>query len=457
MAEIAYAKTADGAHLAYSVAGDGPVAILYTSAFTISIDSFDDEPHVAHMWRRLASFARLVRFDSRGIGLSDPIDASNPPSTAATATDMISVMDAAGVEQACVIAESGAGASAIEFAASHPERAHSLVLANAAAKFARADDYPYGYDEEVIESFLAQNMDPMNPWTVESSGIDAEVDAGADDLSIIVPSMQHDVRFREWWSRASRRGASPATARAIVGRNTRADMRDRLPDIRVPALVLHSAANLFVPVDLGRYLGRSIPGATYVEVSGADAAMWGADVDEYVDHIEEFVTGRRTSAAERVLATVLFSDIVGSTERAAALGDRAWRAILDSHDAIVRAELARYNGREVNTTGDGFVAAFESPTPAVMCGRAIVNAAAAAQVPVRIGVHTGECERRGDDLAGLAVHIAARVGALAAPGEVLVSRTVRDLVGGSALRFVDRGTHELKGVPDAWQLFALES
>jgi class 3 adenylate cyclase len=185
--------------------------------------------------------------------------------------------------------------------------------------------------------------------------------------------------------------------------------------------------------------------------------LWGEHADDFIDQIEEFLTGRRTSAAERVLTTVLFSDIVGSTERAAALGDRAWRALLDSHDAIVRAELTRYGGNEVNTTGDGFVAAFESPTSAVRCGRAIVNGAAAAQVPVRVGVHTGECERRGDDLAGVAVHIAARVGALAAPGEVLVSRTVRDLVSGSELRFVDRGTHELKGVPDTWQLFALVS
>ena len=454
MTEISYAKTTDGAHLAYSVVGAGDIDILYTSAFTISIDSFDDEPHVAHMWRRLASFARLVRFDARGIGLSDPIDARSPPSIAEAVDDMLAVIDAVGATQVCVVAESGAGAPAIEFAAARPDRVRALVLANGAARFARADDYPYGYDAALIESFLAENTDPMEKWTFDDGATDGDT---GDDVAVIVPSLRHDVRFRDWWVRASRRGASPASARAIVGRNTGADMRARLDDIRVPTLVLHGAGNVFVPVDHGRYLGRSIPGATYVELAGADAAMWGADVDEYLDHIEEFLTGRRTSTPERVLATVLFSDIVGSTERAAALGDRAWRALLDSHDAIVRAELTRYGGTEVNTTGDGFVAAFESPTSAVRCGRAIVNGAATAQVPVRVGIHTGECERRGGDLAGVAVHIAARVGALAAPGEVLVSRTVRDLVGGSDLRFVDRGTHELKGVPDNWQLFALES
>ena len=232
-------------------------------------------------------------------------------------------------------------------------------------------------------------------------------------------------------------------------------MRDRLAQIKAPTLVLHSVGNRFCPVDLGRYLGDHIPNAKFVEIASDDDAIWGLDVDDYIDHIEEFVTGRRGSGAERVLATVLFSDIVASTERAAALGDRAWRA-LDAHDSIVRAELVRYGGREVNTTGDGFVASFASPTQAVACGRAIVDAAAAAQVLVRVGIHTGECEQRGNDIAGLAVHIAARVGALAAPGEVLASRTVRDLVGGSGLRFTDRGEYELKGIPDAWHLFALE-
>jgi class 3 adenylate cyclase len=448
MSEIAYARTVDGAHIAYSIAGAGAIDVVYTGGYMISIDSYDDEPHVAHMWRRIASFSRLVRFDMRGVGLSDSIDANRPPTIAEAAADILTVIDAIGATRVCLVGDSGAGSPAIELAATHPERLHSLVLVNSAARYARGDDYPYGYPPEFIANFLAQNTDPMEHWTTD--------DDGGDDVALIVPSLADDVRFREWWTRASRRGASPATARAIVGRNTWVDMRERLAQISAPTLVLHGRENLFVPVDLGRYLGANIPNATYVEIASADSAMWGSEVDAYVDQIEEFVTGRRTSSAERVLATVLFSDIVGSTERAASLGDRAWRALLDAHDAIVRAELARYGGREVNTTGDGFVAAFDSPTAAVACGRAIVHAAADAQVPVRVGIHTGECERRGDDLAGLAVHIAARVGALAVPGEVLTSRTVRDLVSGSDLRFVDRGTHQLKGVPDAWQLFALE-
>jgi class 3 adenylate cyclase len=449
MTEIAYAKNAEGAHIAYSVIGSGPIDLLYAGGWTISIDSADEEPHVAHMWRRLASFARVIRFDLRGVGLSDPIDASRPPSIEESAGDLLAVADAAGAERVCLLTDGGVAGRTVEFTVRNPHRVAALVFVNSAARIMRDDDYPIGYSERVIDAFLAQNTDPSAQWTA--------ADSGGDDVSLIVPSLQDDVRFREWWVRASRRGASPAVARAIVGHNIRADVRHRLADIDAPVLVLHSVRNQFVPIELGRYLAAHIPGARLVEIDTADSGIWGRHADEFIDHIEEFLTGRRTSAGERVLATVLFSDIVGSTERAAALGDRAWRALLDAHDAVVRAELTRYGGTEVNTTGDGFVVAFESPTSAVLCGRAIVNGAASAQVPVRVGVHTGECERRGDDLAGVAVHIAARVGARAAPGEVLVSRTVRDLVSGSELRFVDRGTHELKGVPDAWQLFALES
>jgi class 3 adenylate cyclase len=449
MARIEYAKTADGAHVAYSVIGDGPIDLIYTGGYTISIDSYDDEPHFSRMWRRFASFCRLIRFDMRGIGLSDPIDANDPPTIQDTVADMVCVIDAVGAAKVCVLGISGAATSAIELAVTRSDRVSSLVLVNSAARYVRGDDYPYGYEQEFVDSFLAANMDPSTQWTLDGGD-------DLDDVALIVPSLKNDVRFREWWNRASRRGASPAMARAIVGRNVNADMRDRLAHISMPTLVLHAGRNVFTPVELGRYLGEHIPNAKYVELASADDAMWGLDADEFVDQIEEFVTGRRGSGGDRVLATVLFSDIVASTERVAALGDRAWRALLDTHDTIVRTELARYGGDEVNTTGDGFVASFESPTQAVRCGRAIVDAADAAQVPVRVGIHTGECERRGDDLAGLAVHIAARVGAQAAPGEVLASRTVRDLVGGSGLRFADRGEHTLKGIPDAWQLFALE-
>jgi class 3 adenylate cyclase len=352
------------------------------------------------------------------------------------------VLDACKVDRAVLVADSG-GIAAIEFAATRPERVVALVVVNGCARAMADEGYPHGHPREVIESFLEQNPDPDASWTF----------AGDDDFALIAPSMRGDAQFRAWWMRASARGASPASARAILGMTARGDVRDRLPAMNVPTLVIHRTDNLFVPVGLGRYLGEKIPGAQYVELPGADHAPWTAGADE----VEEFVTGQRSGGGERTLATVLFTDIVDSTGRAVALGDQAWRAYLDTHDAIVRPELHRYGGREVNTTGDGFLGAFDSPTKAVRCAHAIVTSSAANGIAVRAGAHTGECERRANDLAGLTVHIAARVAALAASGEVLVSRTVRDLVAGSGLRFIDRGEHELKGVPESWQLFALES
>ena len=441
-----YAKSG-GAHLAYSVVGTGALDLLYVSGFTLSIDSLDEEPHAAHYFRRLASFSRLIRFDARGIGLSDPIDAADPPTAASAARDVEAVLDACKVESAVIVGEGGGWIAAIELAATAPERVAALVVVNGSARMMEDDGYPHGYPREFIETFLEQNMDPDASWSL----------AGDDDLALIAPSMRDDAQFRAWWVRASARGASPASARALLSMTSRADVRARLPDVKVPTLVIHRTDNLFVPVGLGRYLADNISGARYVELPGADHASWTRGADEIVDEIEEFLTGHRSGAGERTLATVLFTDIVDSTGRAAALGDQAWRAYLDTHDSIVRSELRRYGGREVNTTGDGFLGAFESPTQAVRCAHAIVTSSAAKGIAVRAGAHTGECERRGHDLAGLTVHIAARVSALAASGEVLVSRTVRDLVAGSGLRFVDRGEHELKGVPESWQLFALES
>jgi len=362
------------------------------------------------------------------------------------AADVLAVLDARGVDRTVLVGESGGGLAAIHLAATRPERVKSLVLVNAFARLIADDDNPEGHPRELVDAFLQINVDPSESWELE----------GNDDLTLIAPSMQEDARFREWWTRASRRGASPASARAMLTMTSYGDVRDRLSRITVPTLVIHSRRNRFVPVALGRYLGNHIRGARYVELPGADHSPWANGGDEVVDEIEEFLTGQRTSGGERVLATVVFTDIVDSTGRASAMGDRAWRSYLDLHDSIVRSELKRYGGREVNTTGDGFLGAFESPTQAAVCMRAIVVAAAANGIAVRVGAHTGECERRGDDLAGLTVHIAARVAALAASGEVLVSRTVRDLVSGSGLRFVPRGEHELKGVPETWQLFALE-
>lgn len=441
-----YAKS-DGAHLAYAVQGAGTLPLLYLSAFTLSIDSLEEEPHAAHFFRRLASFSRLVRLDARGVGLSDPIDLADPPTVESAVRDIEAVLDACNIDRAVIVADSGASLAAFELTATRPERVVSLVVVNGCARVTTDDDYPYGHPRELVEGFLNQNMDPDETWSLD----------GDDDLALIAPSMRDDPQFRAWWTRAGARGASPASARAIIGMLTRSDVRHRLADVNVPTLIIQRADALFLPVDLGRYLRDNVPGARYVELPGADLAPWIGGADEIVDEIEEFLTGHRSGGGARTLATVLFTDIVDSTGRAAALGDAAWRVYLDAHDAIVRAELQRYGGREVNTTGDGFLCAFESPTQAVRCAHAIVASSAANNIAVRAGAHTGECEQRGNDLAGLTVHIAARVAALAASGEVLVSRTVRDLVAGSELRFVNRGEHVLKGVPDSWQLFALQS
>jgi class 3 adenylate cyclase len=431
--------------LAYSIMGNGEIQVLYVSTFTVSIDSLDEEPHAAHYFRRLASFSRLIRYDMRGVGLSDPIDGTHPPTLAGAAGDIEAVLDACDVDRAVIVTDSG-GAVAIEFAATRPDRVVALVIVNGSARILVDADYPHGHLAEDVERFLDQNMDPDESWS----------QAGADDLELIAPSMRDDAQFRAWWMRASARGASPASARAIVAMTARADVRQRLPEVSAPTLVIHRTDNLFCPVGLGRYLSGHIPRARYVELPGSDHAPWTGGADEVVDEIEDFLTGRRSGDGERTLATLLFTDIVDSTGRAAALGDTAWRAYLDTHDAIVRLELRRFGGREINTTGDGFFGAFESPTQAVRCAHAILTSSIDYGIALRAGLHTGECERRGDDLAGLTVHIAARVAALAASGEVLVSRTVRDLVAGSGFRFIDRGLFDLKGVPDQWQLFALE-
>src|SRR3954451_9948814 len=444
-ARTGYAKAPDGAHLAFSVSGTGSIDALRLSPWTISIDSFDEESHTARYSRRLGAFLRVIRYDVRGVGLSDPIDVARSRTLSDYTTDAVAVLDAADAKTVALIADNGGVFIALELAATRPERVSALICINGSACLIGDEDSPHGYPREILETFLSTNTDPNVQWEND----------GADDVAITAPSLRDDAGYREWWSRTSRRGASPATAKALITSLTLADVRNRLDAVEVPTLVLHSARNGFVPVALGRSLAEHINGARFVELASSDSVPWGDIADTVVDEIEEFLTGRRSGTVDRVLATVLFTDIVDSTGRAAALGDRAWRSMLDDHDAIVRRELRRFGGREVNTTGDGFVGAFDSPTQAVRAGRAIVTAAAASGVAIRVGIHTGECERRGDDLAGLAVHIAARVAGLAASGEVLVSRTVRDLVGGSALLFVDRGDYVLKGVPESWQLFAL--
>jgi pimeloyl-ACP methyl ester carboxylesterase len=438
---VRYARSGD-AHLAYRTFGDGPIDLVHITSLLVSFDAYDENPHTARFGRRLSSFARVIEFDPRGLGLSDSGD--GPVTLDTLADDTLRVLDAAGSEQAILLGIAGAGSVAITVAAAAPERVRALVLVNSAARMMSADDHPIGFPESLITGFLADNIDPDATW---------EAATGESDVALMFPSLQHDPRFRAWLERSSQRAAGPAAARRMVAAWATSDVRPLLPRVTAPTLVLARAGDRFVPAAHSRHLAEHIDGARYVELPGNDHMAFAGDADALADEIEEFVTGQRSGSADRILATLVFTDIVDSTRRAGEIGDVAWRAELDAHDSAVRRELERFRGHEVNTTGDGIVAMFDSPTSAVECARAIATSAG---IPVRVGVHTGECERRGDDVAGLAVHIAARVAALAGADEVLVSRTVCDLVAGSALHFESRGEHELKGVDRRWELFALE-
>jgi class 3 adenylate cyclase len=430
------------ADVAYQVMGDGPADLLVVPRPPIPIDSIDDEPSMFRFHRRLASFSRLIRFDQRGQGSSSraPLDAIGP---GYWAQDALAVLDAVGSEQATIFASTYFVASALVLAAEHPERVRSLVIVNGAARTLWAPDYIFGAKTTLANRFSTVGLDPE------------AVEKGFDGLRAIAPSVAGEDRFRAWWDLAGNRAASPSMARAIHRALAESDVRDKLERITSPALIISRGSSEFVPAGHGRYLAERINGARYVELPGVDALYWVGDTAAMLDEIEEFITGvRRGFETERVLTTIVFTDIVGSTERAASLGDDYWRDLLDSHDKVVRRELARFRGREVNTAGDGFVATFTSPSVAIDCAQAIVDAVGEVGLAVRVGIHAGEVEVRGSDIAGLAVHIGARVAARAGSGEVLVSSTVREIVTGSRRTFVDRGEYQLKGVPGRWRLYA---
>lgn len=430
------------ADVAYQVMGDGPADLLVVPGPPIPIDSIDDEPSMFRFHRRLASFSRLIRFDQRGQGSSSraPLDAIGP---GYWAQDALAVLDAVGSEQATIFASTYFVASALVLAAEHPERVRSLVIVNGAARTLWAPDYIFGAKTTLANRFSTVGLDPE------------AVEKGFDGLRAIAPSVAGEDRFRAWWDLAGNRAASPSMARAIHRALAESDVRDKLERITSPTLIISRGSSEFVPAGHGRYLAERINGARYVELPGVDALYWVGDTAAMLDEIEEFITGvRRGFETERVLTTIVFTDIVGSTERAASLGDDYWRDLLDSHDKVVRRELARFRGREVNTAGDGFVATFTSPSVAIDCAQAIVDAVGEVGLAVRVGIHAGEVEVRGSDIAGLAVHIGARVAARAGSGEVLVSSTVREIVTGSRRTFVDRGEYQLKGVPGRWRLSA---
>jgi class 3 adenylate cyclase len=442
VAETRYARTGDGLQIAYQVEGTGPLEVIELGNGTLfSIDATAEQPRWQTYVDRLASFSRLIRFDLRGMGLSDPLGSSDPPTVEQWASDARAVLDAEQVAQAAVLGVGFGGLGALLLSATHPERVRALVLVNSYACLIRSDDYPFGVPARVLHRFKEAVVEP-GP-------------AAVDDLPLMAPSLASEGSFAGWWRRAGHRGASPAMARA-VWRAAETDLRSVLAALRVPTLVLHARGNEFCRVGHGHYLAEHIPGARYVELDSADHVPWASDAD-FPGEIEEFLTGTRQLApSARLLATVLLSDIVGSTEQATELGDRAWKQRLELHDRAVDRQLARFGGHLVKRTGDGVLATFDGPARAVQCATAIRDAVRQLGFDVRVGVHTGEIEVRGDDIAGMAVHIAARVSALAGPGEVLVSRTVTDLVAGSEIRFVDRGEHDLKGVPGTRQLFAVE-
>jgi pimeloyl-ACP methyl ester carboxylesterase len=432
-----YAKSGD-VHIAYQVWGDGPTDLVFVPGFVSHLEHAWQEPSVARFLNRLGSFARVIAFDKRGTGLSDRVEISGMERRM---DDVCAVMDAAGSERATIFGISEGGALSAVFAASFPERTAGLVIYGGWARLLDADDYPFGLSIERLEAF-ADHVESQ--W---GTGV---------ALAAWAPSLRGDARVRRWWAEFQRLAASPGAAVAFIRKYAEVDARDVLPAISVPTLVIHRVGDIMVTIPHGRYIAEHVSGARMIELPGDDHMFFVGDQDAILDPIEEFVTGGLSDATpDRVLSTVLFTDIVGSTARAVDLGDRKWRDLLETWQVSVRRLLERHRGHEVNTTGDGFLASFDGPERAIHCATAIAQESPPIGVDVRTGVHTGLCERLGEDLGGIAVHIAARVVAAAAPGEVLVSSTVKDLVAGSGIAFDDRGAHTLKGVPDEWRLFAV--
>ncbi len=442
--ETRYAKTDDGAHVAFQVLGDGPPDVVFVAEGASNVEFAWEIPAYDRVFRRLARFGRLIRFDTRGSGLSDPLGLSERPTLEGQAKDLLAALDAAGAERAAVVANSGSGLLAIFFAASYPNRTASLVLDGCYARFARAHDYTWGWPKEILEQAVAAH-----------EGHVGSVEAG---LMQVAPSAMKDPAFVAQWQRRSRSTLGPAGVKKMAEMLVFSDVRPLLTAVQAPTLVLYRRGDRYAGKPHAVYLTEHIAGAKLVELPGEDNLIFVGNSDADLDEIEEFLTGaRHAPGTDRVLATVLFTDIVGSTEHLAELGDRKWRDLIDAHDRTIRRQLERFRGREVGTRGDGFVATFDGPGRAIECGCAMRDAVGALGLEIRVGLHTGEIEIRDDDVAGVAVHIAARVEQHAGPAEVLVSSTVKDLVAGSDIEFEARGEHELKGVPGTWRLFSVVS
>ena len=432
-----YAKSGE-VHIAYQVLGDGPIDLLWVPGFVSHLEYDWEHPRPARFFRRLASFSRLIRFDKRGTGLSDRVAI---PTLEERMDDVRAVLDATGSSRAALIGVSEGGPMSLLYAATYPERTSALVLYGSYARRAWAPDHPFGVTSERMQGILET----------------LEKDWGASvAMEIWSPSMLGDEAYKQWRATYLRLAASPGAAISVMRMNMEIDVRHVLPAIGVPTLVLHRTGDRLTPVDQARYMAKYISGAKLVELVGEDHTPWVGDTDALVDEIEEFLTGiRHGPEPDRILATVLFTDIVGSTKRAAELGDRDWREVLEQHHAIVRRQLVRFRGREVNIAGDGFLATFDGPGRAIRCAVTICRQVRSLGIDVRAGLHSGECQIEGSRVGGIAVHIGSRVAGTARPGEVLVSSTVKDLVVGSGIAFEDRGMHALKGVPGEWHLFAV--
>jgi len=428
--------------IAYQVVGDGPLDLVVVPGFVSHVEHAWEDPDYERFLTRLTAFSRLILFDKRGTGLSDRVPVNELPTLEERMDDLRAVLDATGSKRTALFGISEGGPMSILFATTYPDRVSALVLYGAYAKRVWAADYPWAPTVEGHHDFI--------------NGVERDW-GGPVEVETWAPSLANDERFKRWWGQYLRLGASPAAVRAVLEMTLDIDVRGILPAIRVPTLILHRSGDRRIDVGGSRYMAQAVANAKFVELPGDDHLVWVGDSDTIVEEVEHFLTGARHAAEPtRVLATVMFTDMVESTSRAAQLGDARWRALISDHDRLVRAEMARYRGREIDRRGDGFIAIFDGPARAIQCALTIIRRAHELGIQIRAGLHTGEIDLIELGIAGIAVHVAARVESLAGPDEVLVSSTVRDLVAGSGFSFSDRGRHELKGVPGTWQVMRVE-
>jgi pimeloyl-ACP methyl ester carboxylesterase len=434
-----FAQSGD-VNIAYQVVGEGPIDLVFVMGWVSNIDEFWTEPSFAHFLERLAKFSRLILFDKRGTGLSDRVDEKNLPTLEQRMDDVRAVMDACGSKRAALLGISEGGPMCALFAATYPERTAALVTFGSFARPIASSDYPWGRSVEEHRRFLE---DIRTGWGQRPVGLEARV-----------PSRVNDERYRQWWTRYLVRSATPKAVVALVEMNAQIDVRAALPAISAPSLVMHITGDRALRVEGSRYMAQHIRNARLIEYPGDDHLPWTSNAEPVLSDIEEFLTGtKHLEEPDRVLATVMFADIVDSTKRAAAIGDRAWTQELQQFYGLARRQLERFRGREIDTAGDGYFATFDGPARAVRCAQTLTKEVAQLGLAIRAGLHTGEVEILGDKVGGIAVHIGARVAGHAGPGEVVVSNTVKDLVAGSGLQFEDRGVQPLKGVPGDWRLY----